>query len=382
MGPAAGYPEGMLLNRLGLPGFGLPGFAWPRIGAAVVVALALVLAGGPSATAQPKKKKKGDDPAAAAFAEKYKSDDAKERAAAVESLKDTPDDKRLAIVSKYVVGKEKRADVIARAVTVLSKIKDADAIAALIVHAGKGKTDQRVVYLEALAHVRDDRVRAALLATLDDGDPMVRGMAAWGIGQHRALEALDPLLALLDDRHWQVQSAAMSSIYRLPDKDVLRERAVPRLVDFLENSRGRMRADAAHALSRITGKRLGSKPSKWRKFLAGEDVSARDDDPEDGVSGAASGYADEGGRPHFYGMEVTSNRVVLILDMSLSMNDPIEIDRDRLRRETSRRKAAVTGAGAEGREPPRKTGTKSGATTSRGGASSHVSIWRGSRRSC
>ena len=136
-GPPAGYPEGMILPRSGPL----------RFGVAIVVAIVLGLAVGPDAEARSPKKKKDVDPASAAFVENYKSDDAKERAAAVEALKNTPDEKRLALVSKYVVGKEKRADVVARAVTVLSKIKDEKAIASLIAAAGKGKPDQRVVYL-------------------------------------------------------------------------------------------------------------------------------------------------------------------------------------------------------------------------------------------
>ena len=308
--------------------------------------LACVLLGVPDAEARGGKKGEKSE-AETVFESRYASSDGKRRGEAVTALKDAPDLLKVELITSMVVPKEKRADVIMRAVEVLSRVKDEAAVAKVISLAMNGKPPRRVVFLEAIGKFGGSEAHLALLKALTDKSPRVRGMAAFGLGQHRAMDALEPLLRALDDPHWQVQSAALESIPRLKDKARLKAVAVPALVDFLENVSGRLAADAADKLARITGKRLGRDVLKWRKFLAGEPVTPEgrgDVGGSDGGSASSSGgaYGNAAQRPHFYGMEVVSNRVVLIVDISLSMNEPIEIDKDRLRRETSRRKA-ITG---------------------------------------
>jgi hypothetical protein len=302
-----------------------------------------------NAAARGGKKKDEKSAAEVAFDTGYGSDDAKERSEAVAALRDAPDVLKVKLISEKVVPREKRADVIASAVAVLSRVKDEGAVNDLVSLAGKGKPDRRVVYLEALAKVDGSASHELLLQAVKDKEPRVRGMAAFALGQHRAMDALDPLLKLLEDPHWQVQAASLESIRRLSDKEELRARAVPVLVDYLDLVTGRLSVDAAETLAKITGKRLGRDPAKWRRYMAGEDVDANTGGDGEGEGGAKSGgaYGNAAERPHFYGMEVVSNRVVLLMDISLSMNDPIEIDKDRLRRETSRRKT-VTGQKGEG----------------------------------
>lgn len=295
--------------------------------------LAVGVAGGPAFA---KKKKKGADPATAAFVEKYGSDDAKLRSEAVESLRKTPDATKFEMISTKVIPKEKRADVLSRAVGVLQTIREEAVVEKVVAATTKGKTDRRVLYVEALSRIRGEASHRALLSLIEDKEPLVRGMAAYGLGQHQSVDALEPLMGLLDDRYWQVQAAALAAIPRLSDKAAVKA-AAPRIVDFMENVSGRMRDDAADSLRRILGRRLGRKPAAWRKLIAGEEVAPGGGDP----TTEAGAYGNQAARPHFYGMEVTSNRVVLILDMSLSMNDVIEIDKDRLRRETSQRKATT-----------------------------------------
>ncbi len=315
-----------------------------------MLALACVgalLAAPPAALARGGKKKDEKSAAQMAFESGYASADAKKRAAAVAALRDAPDALAVRLIAADVVPREARADVIARAVDVLSRVREDDAVTQLIGLAGKGKVERRIVYLEALAKIQGAAPHEALLRALGDKEPRVRGMAAYALGQHRAMDAMEPLLKLLDDRYWQVQAAALSSLPRLSDKEELRARVVPALVEYLDGVSGRLAVDAADTLARITGKRLGRDAAKWRRFLAGEDVSTASAGGSGG--GAASGgYGNVAERPHFYGMEVVSNRVVLLMDISLSMNDPIEIDKDRLRRETSRRRAVTGRKGAAG----------------------------------
>lgn len=317
-----------------------------------LLALCALLATPGDARAGGGKKKDEKSAVESEFEARYKSEDAKERADAVSALKDAPDDAKVRAVSDVVVPREERADVIARAVEVLSRVKDEAAVKQVVDLAARGKTERRLVYLEALAKVSGGDAHATLLAALEDKEPRIRGMAAYALGEHRAMDAMPSLLKLLDDPYWQVQAAAIEALPRLSDKAQLEAQAVPALVDFLEGASGRLAVDAADTLARITGKRLGRDAAAWRRHLAGEPMPEGGGDGEGGEEGVKEGgaYGNAAERPHFYGMEVLSNRVVLLMDISLSMNDPIEIDKDRLRRETSRRKA-ITGQKNDDGEP-------------------------------
>jgi hypothetical protein len=100
-----------------------------------------------------------------------------------------------------------------------------------------------------------------------------------------------------------------------------------------------MRDDVGETLRQITGQNHGRDPDKWLAWYDGRELPK---DEDGGASTGGYGYAPT--KPHFYGLDVTSERLVILLDMSLSMNEPIQVDIDRLRRETSRR--AITGENA------------------------------------
>lgn len=311
------------------------------------------VAGAPDAAAQDKGKPKKGEPSDAekAFAADYGSEDAAKRAKAVEGLSGAPEAVRFDLIATRVVPKEKRADVISRAIEVLGRIRDESVCEKVATLARSGATDQRLVYLEALAYMpQSGAAHRTLLGAAKDPQTWVRAMACFGLGEHRTADAIETLLAALDDRQWQVQSAALAALPRIQDKDALRAKAVPKLVEMLDLLGGRQRADCADALKRITGKNLGKDPDVWRRWIAGGDDAVKK--PGDAAEpkapeGGDSPYANQpaADKPHFYGIEVNSTRVVIVLDTSLSMNDPIEIDKDRLRRETSRRRV-VTGGDA------------------------------------
>jgi hypothetical protein len=287
---------------------------------------------------------KNVDPVESLFDVQYASPEAPGRIKAVDGLKTAPDPMKFWIISNKVIGKEKRADVVAHAVDVLSSIKDDKIVASIVVATKSGPAEQRATYVEALAPMAGSNVaHAALLELLKDREVYVRGMAASAIGEHRAMDALAPLMALLDDKAWIVQSAALSALPRLPDKAALKAQ-LGKLVEFMENTSGRLKVDCSETLRRISGKNLGHESAPWRKWydagMPGEEKPADDADKPETFKPA---YANTEEKPHFYGMPVLSNRVVLVLDISLSMYDAIDIDKERLRRETSRRKPVVTG---------------------------------------
>lgn len=311
--------------------------------AAALSWLALLGAGAWTPSAAAKDKAPETSPVEKDFLAQFASQDAAARAKAVDLLRDAPDALKLELVSSRVIPKEKRADVLSRAVDVLSRIKEEAVAAKLPPFARSGPPEQRTLYVEAMAAMPSSTVvHRALLDLVKDGNVWVRAMAAYALGEHRASDAMDPLLAATEDKAWQVQAAALAALPRLSDKEALRAKVVPRLVDFLDQSSGRLRDDAASSLKRITGKNLGKESAAWRRWMAGGDAAV---EPKPEEKKDESPYAEASSKPHFYGMDVTSKRFVIVFDKSLSMIDPIAIDKERLRRETSRRHA-TTGAEA------------------------------------
>jgi hypothetical protein len=292
------------------------------------------------------------DPIETQFSMHYSSPDAAARASAIDALKTAPDPMKFSLVQMYVAGKEKRADVVAHAVDLLGTVKDEKTATSVAVASKTAPPEVRVVYVEALGQLSGSpAAHATLLELLKDKDSFVRGMAAAGLGEHKAMDALEPLMALLDDKAWLVQSSALASLPRLTDRAEVKKR-VPKLVDFLENVSGRVKVDCAEALRRITGQTFARDAAKWRKWVDDgmPESPAKPEPTGDEPPVPKPAYANQDDTPHYYGMPVLSNRVVLILDISLSMYDPIEIDKDRLRRETSRRKAPVTGEKKDGKD--------------------------------
>jgi hypothetical protein len=285
------------------------------------------------------------DPVEAQFEMMYSTPDAPARVKAVDFLRTAPDPLKFSILQTHVVGREKRADVVAHAVEVLASIRDEKTATSVAAAAKAAGTEGRLVYVEALAGLASSNAaHQTLLDLVKDKDSYARGMAASGLGEHRAMDALDPLLSLLDDKAWLVQSAALSALPRLADKEALKK-IVPKLIDFLENVSGRLRVDCSECLRRITGRNFGRDPKVWRQWWDDgcPDSTPKADGDPDKPAEPKPAYANQDETPHFYGMPVLSNRVVLVLDISLSMYDPIDIDKDRLRQETSRRKPVVTG---------------------------------------
>jgi hypothetical protein len=288
---------------------------------------------------------KEPDPIEIQFDLQYGSPDPVARAKVIDSLKSAPDPLKFTILSTRVVGREKRADVISRVVDVLGGIKDEKTATSVAVAAKTAPPEARVVYVESLGGlVSSTAAHQMLLELVKDKDAYVRGMAAAGLGEHRAMDAMDPLLELLEDKSWMVQAAALAALPHLSDREAVKK-TVPKLIEFLENVSGRMKVDAADALRRITGRSFGRDAALWREWYDSGmlDATPKPDAPADKPPEPKGAYANQDSEPQFYGMPVLSNRVVLVLDISLSMYDPIEIDKDRLRKETSRRKPVVTG---------------------------------------
>lgn len=337
LGPVSGLPRPSSRTR--------------RVAAFLAIALAAV-----PAFARGGKGKDVEDPVETAFVQKYTSTDAAEREAAIKSLASAPEPLRVKLILERVLPGETRADLHADAVEMLASVKDPAVRQTVMDVAAKGAaTDVRILCVQAMARwFGDPAAHAAALALLGDKDVWVRSMAAYALGEHRQQDAIAPLVGLLDDTKWQARSAGIGALARLGDRTSLAPH-LGKIVDCLESSNGRQKDECAQLLEKLTDRKLGKDAAQWRLWLAGGDAALPKD--ETGAPKKPSGgYGDD--EPRFYGMPVVSSRVVVILDISLSMNDPIRIDKDRLRRETSRRRAEVTGGPGDGKKDPKKPAAK------------------------
>jgi hypothetical protein len=127
----------------------------------------------------------------------------------------------------------------------------------------------------------------------------------------------DLLTGLLEDPSWRVRAAAIKTALRLRKPDI-----VPTLIERLAVEEGRLRLDLAHALERLSGKRLGTDVELWRKwwkavgadFEPVEKPMASGGQPGEGESRTTTAS--------FFRVPVLGRRVAFLIDCSGSMRGP------------------------------------------------------------
>jgi hypothetical protein len=135
------------------------------------------------------------------------------------------------------------------------------------------------------------------------------------LGAHRVPEAA-PLAARLLDTHKlvMVQIAACRALARIPSKE-----GIPALIEYLDKNRGsRMRHEAVCALRALSGMTFGVDAGTWRTWW--ESAAATFTPPP--TPTPAFNYELElpkGDDPEYYSIPVVENRVVFVVDTSLSM---------------------------------------------------------------
>lgn len=176
----------------------------------------------------------------------------------------------------------------------------------------------RLALPEITAALRDPegRVRALALEALHDpaiARESLRDRAEEvRIAAARVADDAESLAALLGDRSWRVQLAAIGAAERVREAPL-----VPALIRVLDGDPGRVRARAAAALETLTGAAFGEEPAKWRRWWdrakAGfRPVEARAPRPPDQTRSVV----------RFRNIPVVSRRVCFVIDASRSMLEP------------------------------------------------------------
>ena len=183
----------------------------------------------------------------------------------------------------------------------------------------------------AAVRVSDD-LEAVKRAAREDKHENVRAEALLALLRFKVSAIKDAVIAALGDPAWRVRALAVAICVRAR----LVEAAGP-LIDALGKEQGRLRKDIDDALFALTGVRMYGDLDLWKKWWAAnrERIArkARElaaageyDKPPGGLEAAGLEEGDEskrkGGTSAFYGIRTLSKRIVFVVDISRSMQDP------------------------------------------------------------
>jgi HEAT repeat protein len=202
--------------------------------------------------------------------------------------------------------------------------------------------DERRFYIRALGAAPRDgprRILADLLET--ERNRTLLPAIVDALARQAGEDAIAALLPALASERWQVRAAVVAAFARVGSPE-----AIQILIDRLRIEEGRLRGDIALALRILTGENLGYGAERWQTWWDAHRegfVPPRDRKPEEEEEEPAGDGAKEGSsgpkpkpeptpedRPSFYGIEILSKRVVFVIDISGSMNEPAtQYEKDR-----------------------------------------------------
>lgn len=236
------------------------------------------------------------------FLEKVKSPEWKSRRTAYGALSDHDGEASARLILDHLAG-EPNAVVLATGADALARFRSMGARKVLLEGLSKGKPAERLLSAYGLKDDRSPEVDAALVAALAGPGPTAAQAALSLSTKGRGSTVVPALVKALAADAWQVRVAAARSL-----SDLGAQEAVAPLVLRLKTERGRAREEVVRALQAITGKKIGDAPKTWEAIAAGQDPSTVTEKPAL--------------PPTFFGIPVTGERVVFVLDKSLLMADP------------------------------------------------------------
>ena len=297
-------------------------------GAYALTVLVLILLASPALAREDREAKAAWNAARADLLRAMKAGDVDARRRAVEAVAKLGTPEAATLIVDSVFPGEHAGPVLDAAVSHLVRHLTAEGYEWLMERARKGrdKWHVRTLVLEVLAE-RSEPGPAydVFLGVLKEDDPRIRASALHGLSRCRKPEALAAILPHLEAPEWQVRVAAIEALAELGD-----EKAIVPLIRLLEVETGRLRGDVADALKRLTKKDFGIDADLWGSWLKAK----QDGLEEEPAKKAEDGTASKVEVPTYYGIKILSDRMVFVIDVSLSMNDPIEIDRRKLLSET------------------------------------------------
>lgn len=176
--------------------------------------------------------------------------------------------------------------------------------AAAVRELGRARIDTRLDRIVELAVDSDERVRAEVPGAL------------MRLGGERTLPQLEPMLK---DSRWRVRLETINALADLRSPVV-----VQLLIEAMEAERGRLQEDIVAALERLTGQEFGFDVASWKDFVQHATPDYLSKPPEHKQLRLGTPRFGVGGlRYHTIG--TSSQRFVLITDLSGSMDTPIRL---------------------------------------------------------
>ncbi len=176
--------------------------------------------------------------------------------------------------------KSPEVEVRRRAALTLDCLGDKSGVPTMIEALSKASGRDCDNILVALRILKDKRAIPALRKALHDKSPYVRGIAAASLGELRAAEAYDDLVALTKDKEYEKNDAGFNCMQIFPADLACHalgalgdERAVPILIELLTDKE--LQQQAAQALEALTKQKFGNDSEKWKAWW--KDRSRRTD---------------------------------------------------------------------------------------------------------
>lgn len=229
-------------------------------------------------------------------------------AASLEVLGDTLDDEDSAVVLEVLarLTANEAAEGFAERLRPLFRSKQAAVRKAAVVALGQ-------------LEIRDVEAQGEIIELSRSADSALRMGAAAALVELRTPEAIEVLHHLIVDEEWPVRAEAIAQAVRLRNKAT-----IPILIERLDVERGRLREDVYGGLAVLSGKDLGRASTRWRRWWENEGstfVVPPVEELERAAKARREREAEAGSTrgPTFYGVEVFSERVCFVLDVSGSM---------------------------------------------------------------
>jgi hypothetical protein len=244
---------------------------------------------------------------------------------AVRGIKDEKVDRAL---ERMLTDREQ--EVVIAVCKVLAERKDSEAAAQLQRLLGKTGKERPIARaaLDALVVVRsgDPKWIDELVAMAKSEDPDVRNLALQALGQTTDKKHLDKLVGALDDKDWSTRLAALDALEHMRAKE-----AVAAIIARMGKEDGRMLEEFASTLWRLTGQPYQDNPAAWDnwwkqsganfEFLTEAQLSKVKSSEDEWRLKQATRVESK-----FFGIRIVSHKVILILDISMSMNEVLETE--------------------------------------------------------
>ncbi|MEK7467244.1 MAG: hypothetical protein AAB074_07520 [Planctomycetota bacterium] len=210
----------------------------------------------------------------------------------------------------------------------IGKFTDPAAVAelrALVINKNSDWADRYAV-LSGLISAKSSGVGSICLEAAKDSDPRVRILALdalLNLDECKAAESLF-VTAIEDPAQWQIRLCGVSGAEKLRSKN-----GIAAMIRQLKKEDGRLRDDISGALKRMIGMDFGYNALSWEEWWKtngdkwdGKPIGggATAGKTEKSPGGAPGGTTTE--PPTFFGLKITSKKIVFVLDVSGSMLDP------------------------------------------------------------